>query len=390
MRITFRFTDSEYRQFRRLNRTDTTPHWKRYLLALLCLLPSFFLILGTKSLIAILAAATILISVLVIAIAAAVGDKTVVDKHDHVMTFDQLTALESHSYSRCESHWDYYDSFEQNESFYLLRRLDRFTAIPKRVIQDSQLDEFTTYCKQIGNEAGPGSEIKSAVPLFNEFFTTSNQFEIFQFAYQADDLTAAMSEQLQLVDLSNNRVSSDSTNGKNSKPMPRQAVLGTFWLVVFGVVLLFVISGLGQIPPSQQWTLWQFACVVLAIILPFKLMKWLNLWFRARQKKRAPVRVPNQPISMRLMPSGWAIGNPQGCQFFDWRDVEAFYQNRFCLGFHTSNDLVQVIPRRIFSTQDASQQFLDRAVSLRREHLRSFAPTAVAVETGNPYQAPTS
>ena len=388
MRITFRFTDNEYRQFRQLNRTATTPRWKSYLLALLCLVPSFCLILGTKSLIAILAAAMILISMLTLAIAAVFGDKSMVDKHDHVMNIDQSTILESQSHSRWETRWDYFDKFQEDESFYLLGRLDRYSAIPKRSIETSQRDQFASYCKQINDDSDSQPATNSAVSLFTELFPASNQLEVFEFTYLSDDLTAAMSDPLHRVDLSGH---SDSLNdASRSKPSPGQSVLGTFWLVIFSLVLLYVlISVNGQFPRLEQWTVWQYVYLVLAIILPFKLMRWLNRWFRSQRKSEA-ARVPTEPISMQLMSSGWAIGNSKSCQFFDWRDVESFYQNKFCFGFHTFNDLVQIVPKRIFSTQEQSEQFLNRAINLRREHLRSFAPTAVAVETGNPYQAPAS
>ena len=388
MRITFRFTDNEYRQYRQLNRTATTPRWKSYLLALLCLVPSFCLILGTKSLIAILAAATILISVLAIAIASVFGDKPMVDKHDHVLTIDESTILESQSHSRWQTRWDYYDKFQEDESFYLLGRLDRYTAVPKRSIETSQRDQFASYCNQINEDSDAEPEPGSTVPLFTELFASSNQFEVFEFAYLAGDLTAAMSDRLLRVDLLNHPESPNDES--TSKPSRGQSLFGRFWLGVFSVILVYIfVSMTSQVPRSQQWTLWQFVYLVLAIILPFKLMRWLNRWLRARQK-RNHARVPTDPISMQLMPGGWAIGNPKSCQFFDWRDIESFYQNQFCFGFHTFNDLVQIIPKRIFSTPDESEQFLNRAVSLRREHLRSFAPTAVAVETGNPYQAPIS
>jgi len=366
MRITFRFTDSEYQQYRQLNRTSITPRWKRYSLALICVLPSFCLALGTHSLIAILSASTVIISVLVIAIVAAIFDKPLVDKHDHVLTIDQSSVLERQSHSRIHTRWDYYDKFQETDSFYLLGRLDRFTAIPKRSVDGSQRDQFVEYCKQVNNEPGAGSGSSSAVPLFSELFGPSNQLQVFDFAYLAGDLGDAMSDQLKLVDLINNP---DSINGgRKPRSSKRQSLLGTFWLVVFSVILLYIVfTGTSQVPPSQQWNWWQVFYLILAILLPFILMRGLNRWFRARQKSSA-VRVP----------------------IFDWRDVEAFYQNKFCFGFHTVNDLVQIIPRRIFSTTEESEKFIERAVGLRREHLRSFAPTEVAVETGNPYQAPSS
>ncbi len=386
MRITFRYTNDEYQQYRQLNRTVATPRWKSYLLALLCLIPSFCLILATNSLIAILAASTILISVLGIAIVAAIGDKPIVDKHNHLLTLDESTAHENQSHSQWQTRWDYYDSFDETDSLYLLGRLDRFTAIPKRALEADQLEQFISYCNQVGTEDNSATDA-SPVNLFSELFTDESQSKVYQFAYSADDLSAAMSDNLKIVDTSGSLRSDETGQPKSHK---RQRLLGTFWLLVlFSILFYIVFSAPGQMPQSEQWTWLQIFCLFLAILLPFRLMKWLNHWFASKQKRNA-VRIPTDPISMQLMSNGWAIGNQKSCQFFDWRDVEAFYQNKFCFGFHTFNDLVQIIPRRIFSQQDESEQFINQAISLRREHLRSYADTAVGVETGNPYQAPIS
>ena len=192
---------------------------------------------------------------------------------------------------------------------------------------------------------------------------------------------------LKVVDFSGKQ---DSENQNGSKPRKRQKMLGTFWLLTFCAMLIYIIlSAPTQSPLAEPWTVSQVIFLVLAIVSPFLLMKGLNRWIRSKQKQNT-ARVPTEPIVMQLMPNGWAIGNPKSCQFFDWRDVQAFYQNKFCFGFHTFNDLVQIIPKRVFAGQEESERFLDQAISLRREYLRGFAETAVAVETGNPYQAPTS
>lgn len=386
MRITFRFDNNEYKQYRELNRTVATPRWKIYSLAFLCLVPSFCLILGTSSPIAILAAGTILISVLGLAIIAAIGDKPLADKHDHLLTINQSSFSESQSHSQTDTRWDYYDVFEESDSFYLLGRLDRFTAIPKRSVEDIQVDQLVSYCQQVtpNDTVDPQQQ---PVALYDKLFPSENQFDVFHFTYQPDDLASALSEGMKVVDFSGKQ---DSDNQSGSKSFKRQKMLGTFWLLAFCAILIYIItSAPSQTPLAERWTASQIVFLVLAIVSPFLLMKWLNRWIRSKQKQNT-AHVPTDPLSMQLMPEGWAIGSPKSCQFFDWRDVKAFYQNNFCFGFHTFNDLVQIIPKRIFADQEESERFLDQAISLRREHLRRFAEVAVAVETGNPYQTPTS
>ena len=92
---------------------------------------------------------------------------------------------------------------------------------------------------------------------------------------------------------------------------------------------------------------------------------------------------------MCLMNAGWAIGGSNNAIFYDWRDIDDFYQNKYCFGFRTVNDLIQIIPKRIFGSPAAAQSFLNQAIEMRREHRRKFEDNQVAVETGNPYQPPT-
>ncbi len=126
-----------------------------------------------------------------------------------------------------------------------------------------------------------------------------------------------------------------------------------------------------------------------AIVLPFGLIKVINHFSHRRIEAWQPELLRDQN-SMKLMSNGWAIGNPNSCQFFDWRDIHAFYHNKSCFGFRTFNDLVQVIPKRIFETPEEAETLFNTAISFRREHLRSFEDKPVGREAGNPYQPPFS
>ena len=393
MQFSFRYTDDEYLETRRLNKLTGMPRWKSYALSALCLLPSFGLILLTQSMVAILAASALMLAIVALSIMAFSREKLLVDKHEHFLKLDPFSKHELQSHSEFETRWDYYDEYQEVPSYFLFRRLERFTAIPKRVISDQDLGEFQSYCEQVRQSTGADDEQQiddsandtPAVPLYHRLFPAPIPPDVFTFSYLADDLQAAVSDPLKPIEESN--ILDPSQNKSPSQPRTRQKMFGIFWLAVFLTSLFYATSAIPN--GAERWTTFGIALLVAAIILPFILIKLVNAIYRARVKKSQP-KVPRDQNSMRLLENGWAIGNPKSCQFFDWRDVHSFYQNKFCFGFRTFNDLVQVIPKRIFSDTQQAETFLNRAISFRREHLRSFEEKTVGIETGNPYQPPTS
>ena len=94
------------------------------------------------------------------------------------------------------------------------------------------------------------------------------------------------------------------------------------------VALLFIapvaydlLNGQGQVTTST------FLTGAATVVAPFLLM-WLahRVYFRPA-RYRSP-ELPQQDYVFALLPTGWMVGAPETVTFYDWRDVEAFYENQ--------------------------------------------------------------
>lgn len=391
MEIVFRYTKDEYFEYKQLNRWVSLSRWKLCGLSFLCALPSFALILCIQSLITTLIAGTLLLGFAVLLIVSVIIQGPLVDRHDRHLTIDE-SGIDTHrSGSRWQSHWAHFDAFETSDKFYLLRRLDRYTAIPKRSLDSQQTVEFLRLCEQVENTAASNTASTATVPLFSELFdtadqTTPYQFTRYQFAYQSDDVTSAIKPPLKIVDVSGpSEPSAQKDAPQRSKA--RRLIVNLCLTIILGGIFFNLLAALGALLKIQNWTPAQFIFLVVATALPFLIFRRLNRWLRSLIDHDS-LRIPNDELLMQLQTNGWAIGYPASCQFFDWRDIQAFYQNSFCLGFYTSGDNILLIPKRIFADPDEAEGFLQQAINLRREYNNTFEPDGTVVETDNPYQSP--
>ena len=374
MQITFRYTNAEYKATKRLNKLLGMPKWQSYGLTIVCLMPSLLMVWISGSTISLLAFATLILVVAVLSFASAVREEPYRDKHDHVLTLTETSKYETNSHSEFETDWRHFDEFRETDAEFIFRKLERYTVIPKRVVPAENLAEFQNYAAKV-NDALDDSALP--VPLFDRLFSPSPENTPYRFAYQPEDLSNALADPLRIV-------------GEEEKPgINKGTRLGFVWLALFvALMIYFILVPPNQVPWVGPWDLPQLLLLLAAIALPFFLIRLLNAWFRSRSKKQTN-SVPREQNLMRLMPNGWAIGSPHSVLFYDWRDIDAFYQNRFCIGFKTFNDLIQIIPKRIFADANAAQSFLNQAIALRREYQRGFEEPVMAVESGNPYQPPT-
>lgn len=373
MQITYRFTPQEYKSFRRLNNMSGMAKWKAYLLATICLLPSLLLVWLSGSKFALMAFGLMVLTILGLSLLAMFRQPATADQHDHIMTFTPTSKHEMSSYSEFESDWRTYDEFIETETDFRFRKLQRFTVIPKRIFDASQADTFRSYAVQaneaVNDEAPP-------VELYTRLLVAPNDSTIVEFAYQHDDINNALSEQLAVV------LETDTP----AKPKGKWS--GFLWLGIFLLILFYLWRSLdGELVSEGPLDFVPFLYLGVAVVLPFFLIRGLNTFLRAAAKKSSGA-VPTELNHMRLMQNGWAIGSPRGALFYDWRDIEAIYQNKACIGLKTMNDLVQIIPKRIFESPDAAQRFLDQIIDLRRQQNRAIEEPIMATETGNPYQPP--
>lgn len=381
MQISYQYTDEEFAEHRQINNLASPSQWKGYGWILLCLLPSFGMLCLTKSFIAILSGALVLVMMILLGILAAIKERKLSDPQVHRITLGPLSIRNSHSHSESESNWSWYDKYLENETFVMFGFLNRYATIPKRILSEDQL----AICRATGQKINSGDftqqpDSESGIPnkLFQKLFGSIARSNVYQFRYQANDLLDASSAPL---------ITINSDNSNDSKPKERNfSPQGCAVAIVAMVVVGFLLNGIA--PPDDPWTRTGILLVLGALVVPFFLIKLILKVVRSRLAKSLP-EVPRELNSTQLTSSGWAIGNEKSCQFIDWRDVTEFLQNRFCFAFRTLDEMMLIIPRRIFADESVAEAFISQAVDYRREHLRSFQDgVVVAVETGNPYQAP--
>lgn len=374
MQISYRYTKREYLHSRRINRMLRMPKWKSLGLTLACLLPSFVLITFTNSFIALIAFTAVAAYLIAMICLALLKQPKLSDEHDHIVTLSPEALNDTSSHSEYEIRWQYFDEFSENETEFLLRRLDRYITLPKRVFTPHQCEQFRSFALQVGEGL---SEDKPAIPMFTKLFANADQNRVYRFTYQPEDLIQAATDRLVLIDA--------TQMAKKSKTKPTSNWFIAGWLGIFFLGAFFLL----QIPgdTESQWSPLQYLFLASALVLPFVLLLGFSKYIRIRSAKRLP-QVPHDENRLCLLKQGFAIGTPNNVTFYDWRDIDAFYENGSCYGFKSFNELIQIIPKRLFADNVDSTGFLNQAISLHREYRRTFELTATAIETGNPYQPP--
>lgn len=373
MQVRFRYTDREYLHSRRINKLLGMPKWKSLGLAFICLLPSVVLVTFTFSFLALIAFALVAAYLIVMICLALIKQPTLCDKHDHVMTFTPVSLHEKSSHSEYELCWPYFDEFAERETEFLLRRLERYISLPKRIFSKQQCEQLRSFAARTVESP---EENAPPIPLFTRIFSQPDQDHAYQFTYRPEDLIQAATDRLVIV---------DTTQHGKSKRKPAGSWMAAIWLTTFVLVGFYLVRTPDG--PEAQWALYQYLVLGGTLILPFVLLLGFSRIVRARTARKLP-QVPRDENNLALLKQGFAVGSPGNVTFYDWRDIDAFYENGSCYGFKSFNDLIQVIPKRIFADAVESAAFLNQAINLHREYRRSFEVPATVVETGNPYQPP--
>jgi len=243
MQIKFRYTDLEYHRLRKLNYLVGLPKWKTYGMVFLCLLPSLLLVLVTQSWIAILSASCLMFCLIAVGLVSAIREKKIVDQHDRVMTLTPFSTHVLTSHTQAESRWDYFDEFWETADEFWFKRLERHSMIPKRAVEESEFEEIRSYGNKANssttNETENDLELDQGEPVsvYQRFFS-QGKGEIYQFRYNADDLTKFVSDPLKLIDTSERWASNQD---EPTQPKGRQNFFGCFWLIVFVTLLVYTL-----------------------------------------------------------------------------------------------------------------------------------------------------
>lgn len=374
MQVSFRYTKRELAQYRRINRLTWIPKWKSLGLALICLLPSVVLIVFTSSFIAVMGFVVVAIYLIAAVGIALIRQPGPSDDHDHLVSLTPDVYHELSSHSEYELSWRYFDELIEDDDTIQFRRLDRYIVLPKRIFTADEVDRVRELAAAMSDPSSPDTD--RPVPLFEKRLMDDPAETVFRFRYQPDDLAQAALDPLAKL---------DPATLAPSQAKPAGTRLVAVWIGMFVLVSVFLLRPEGS--ASLRWTPTQFFLLFGALLLPFGLLIIANRLLRIWSAKRLP-QVPLDENRMALQPDGFAIGTFKNVTFYDWRDIDGFYENQTCYGFKSFNDLIHVIPKRIFSDNAESVAFFQQAVALRRQHQRKFETGTTAIESGNPYQSP--
>jgi len=374
VQITYRYTDPEYVRSRRLNNLDGVPKWKSLGIALLCLVPSLLLVTLTESFVAVTSFVVVAVSLILLVLSAIIRQPTQVDEHEHHVTFSDETLFEQTSDSQYELRWQYFDEFIENKNEFLLERLGRYLTFPKRIFTPQQQAEFRLIIAKINQEI-PENSIP--ISLYTKLFSQVDSDRIARFTYQPEDLVMAVTDPLTLVNAS-------QTETPAKKKISGWTMVGWFAIFMFAASCVMIAPARA----GSSWSVAQYLLLGATIVLPFFLLVLAGKFIRYRIAQRLP-QVPRHEHELVLLREGMSMGTVDNVSFYDWRDIDAFYQNGSCYCFKTFNNLFHVVPKRAFAGETESEHFLRNAIEMHREYRRDCDITATVVEeTGNPYQPP--
>ncbi|MFK7770208.1 MAG: YcxB family protein [Mariniblastus sp.] len=389
MQIKFRLTDAEFIESRRKSNLLGFNGWRNHCIELLCLLPSGVLVWLTGLWIAQLSFVAIIFVMLIVMVQRSLTRTVVGNNYEHTVTLEGQTLYSEFSNSEFEIKLSHYDKVDENKNSFYLWRLGRCGIIPKRAIDEEQLKEFREGLAGV-NLQPQSNELP--VKLYSHLFSQDSDgsaekagTKTYKFKFVAEDIHNAGAEPLRVFD------SNVDSEGAPAKKISKSSTFGLsgVLLVTLGLVIAFFWSA-GPVRLNVVTIL----LLGMAIMLPFGILRMIGRTMQNVFKKANPV-VPPDEFELRLLSNGWAMGTPQYAFRYDWRDVKSLYENSYCVGFRTVNDLIQVVPKRIFD-EGGALEFMQTAIGLQSEFKKTVERESgnankdmiVGTETGNPFQAP--
>lgn len=371
LQFKFRLTDREFARSLRLNRAWVVPRWKIYLFVVVCVTPSLLIFYFLEAGISLIWCGVMIGVMALYAILAYIRKTGQPETYDQEVIFSDSNFCNKFSHSTTQIKWGLVEDFEETSDSFRILRLARYWLIPKRILGD-QVDACREFFASVKNQ--PLSDVP--LNIYDEIFLAKTPFMIYRFHYQMDDVQRAVKSKFQLAQIE-----------RISTPAPTTNLGGRMFIAIVIAVLVYVALFLGE--PGRPPRLPKDIFILIAAwILPFLLLlAFVKLLPRRRRQREG--EIPTDICELRLTTTGWAVGNRDGVVLFDWQDVSGIYSSPDFYGFKTVNQLINVIPRRIFSDQVEANRFLAQALDLQtRSKTRSEIPMAIAVESGNPYQSP--
>ncbi len=162
--------------------------WKTFALVILCLLPSVAIaaLLSAKLTLLWFLLTTIVMAIYaVMAFARQTGQ---VENYDQVVELTEQLLDNRFSQSQSQIHWHVIDEVEETNDAFLIRRLERYSLIPKRIVGD-QIQACRDLFARVTTRPPEQTE---SLPLYRELFSPEGPFPIKRFFYEQDDLKNAL------------------------------------------------------------------------------------------------------------------------------------------------------------------------------------------------------
>ena len=160
------------------------------------------------------------------------------------------------------------------------------------------------------------------------------------------------------------------------------------WLVLMFFVGMFVLSD--QVPHAA-FEPRDFAIGIPAIFAPF-LLGYAVQRILLRRSSRQSNLFPPYEVSIRQVPDALMMGFAYTVGRYSLSDIKQFFVSEYFVGFQTSfNNQVLVVVARAFGGLEEAVRFLNEAERLRLSVISNKVTENVdVIETGNPFQAPSS
>ncbi len=282
--------------------------------------------------------------------------------------------------------WNNIDEIIETKSDFLFSRNQRFSMLPKRLIEDDQLLTLRQQVAMWRNEPAASTE---PTEMYRQLFEPPDFSQPWKFALQRSDLVTAVRSRIRPVDDSTFSFKDLETVSKSSRWIS--------WIVVGLLLKLSLVMILASLPPNQVSL---GPLVIFICFNPIVLLVAMSLWIRWQAARGVPRFVPEQ-FSIRLFEGGWGIGNEDLVAFNGWNERSTFFIAAEFIGVRTDLGLIHVMPIRGFQGRDGVWQFLDRAIRLKKTWLQKESgkdtdtQTTVVVDNEedlnlpvNPYRSP--
>lgn len=250
--------------------------------------------------------------------------------------------------------WNLTDEVIESETDFLFCRNDRYSLLPKRVIEAEQMQALRDSIALWRNQPEGSTE---PIEMYRELFQTAGS-ETWKFQLSRDDLVTATKS------ISTRLVQDKTFNIQNvqfKKGLPRWLSFLVFALIMKAGLWLMIAS----IPPNRMdW----LPMVIFLCFNPFVLLIAVGYWARRRGIRNLPRLAPAE-LSLRLFDSGWAMGNEDLAVFHKWNERSVFYVAKEFIGIRSDLSIIHILPNRGFNGIDGIWQFLAGAIRLKKNWL---------------------